>query len=144
MKHLKTEIIINAPAEKVWGIFIDNQKYPEWNPFIISVDKEYKEGEKLSVTLSQPDSKPMTFKPKCLKLEHKKELRWLGHLFIPGLFDGEHIFELERLDDGSTRFIQREEVRGILASLFWKMLDTKTRKGFEMMNEKLKELAEKA
>ena len=142
MRHIKTEIIINAPADKVWGIFFDNQKYPDWNPFIVSVDKPYKEGDTLKVTLNQPGSKPMTLKPRCLKLVPEKELRWLGHLFIHGLFDGEHIFELETLDDGSTRFIQREEFGGILVSVFWKMLDTKTRKGFEMMNEKLKELAE--
>ncbi len=143
MKELKTEIIINAPADKVWGIFIDVKKYPHWNPFIRSVDKEFKEGEKVRVTLHQPDSKPMTFKPRCLKLLHGKELRWLGHLFIPGLFDGEHIFELQTLENAKTKFIQREVMKGLLVPLFWKMVDTKTRKGFELMNEKLKELAEK-
>jgi hypothetical protein len=144
MKHLKTEIEIKAPADKVWDIFIDIKKYPEWNPFIRSVEGEIKEGETFKVTLHQPDSKPMTFKPKCLKLVHGKELRWLGHLFISGLFDGEHIFELQTLENGNTKFIQREEVRGLLSGVFWKMMDTKTRKGFEMMNEKLKELAEKS
>lgn len=142
MKSLNTEIEIQAPVGKIWEILIDIEKYPEWNPFIKSVNSKFAEGEKFTASLHQPGSKPMTFKPKCIKLEHEKELRWLGHFFIPGLFDGEHIFELHSLENGNTKFIQREDMKGLLVPLFWKMVNTKTRKGFEMMNEKLKELAE--
>jgi len=84
----------------------------------------------------------MTFKPKLLVVQPQKELRWLGHLFIPGLFDGEHIFELYENTDGSTTFVQREKFTGMLVSLFQKMLNTNTVAGFEAMNKKLKELAE--
>jgi hypothetical protein len=84
----------------------------------------------------------MTFKPTCLKLVKDKEFRWLGRLWMPGLFDGEHIFEL--IDNGNhrIRFVQREKFKGLLVPLLWKQLDTGTRKGFELMNQKLKERAE--
>ena len=143
MKILSTEIEIKASLDIIWKILLDVEKYPEWNPFIKSVSSHFTEGEKIAVTLHQPDSKPMTFKPKCTKLAHAKELRWQGHLFIPGLFDGEHIFELQSLENGNTRFIQRENFKGLLVPLFWKDLNTKTRKGFDLMNSKLKEIAEK-
>ena len=142
MKKITTEIEINAPVEKVWAVLTDFNNYPKWNPFIISIDGDIKEGKQFKVILQQPDSKPMTFKPRCLKLEKDKEFRWLGHLFIAGLFDGEHIFELQALNDGKTRFIQKENFKGLLVPLLWKQLDTKTRAGFELMNEKVKELAE--
>jgi len=142
MKKITTEIEINAPVEKVWAVLTDFNNYPKWNPFIISIDGDIKEGKQFKVILQQPDSKPMTFKPICLKLEKNKEFRWLGHLFIAGLFDGEHIFELQALNDGKTRFIQKENFKGLLVPLLWKQLDTKTRAGFELMNEKVKELAE--
>ena len=142
MRQLTTEIEINASVEKVWEILIDFKKYPQWNPFIKSIDGKIIEGATFEVALEQADSKPMVFKPKCLKFEKNKEFRWLGHLFIPGIFDGEHIFSLLDLDNGKTKFIQKENFKGLLVPFLWKQLNTKTRAGFELMNEKLKELAE--
>lgn len=52
MKSLETEIIINAPADKVWNILVDFDSYPEWNPFILSFDGEISEGKKFKVTLA--------------------------------------------------------------------------------------------
>ena len=142
MRNIKTDVVINASPDKVWSILTDFDTYPEWNPFIKSFEGKPAEGERFKVTIQQPGSKPMTFKPKCLKFERNKEFRWLGHLFIKGIFDGEHIFELIPAENGKTKFIQRENFNGILVPLLWNQLETKTTKGFEMMNEKLKELAE--
>ena len=84
----------------------------------------------------------MTFKPTVLAFEKNKEFRWIGHLLFPGLFDGEHKFELNDNRNGTTTFKQSEKFAGILVPLFKKMLDNNTKKGFEEMNKKLKELAE--
>lgn len=86
----------------------------------------------------------MTFRPKVLKAEPKHELRWLGHLLIPGLFDGEHIFTIESLAEDRVRFVQREIFKGILVPLFARGLDKDTRRGFEEMNRALKGRAEKS
>lgn len=142
MKELKTDIQINAPVETVWNILIDFEKYPDWNPFVKSVTGDVKAGQSFKVVLQPEDSRPMTFKPVCLELTENRSFRWLGHFFIPGLFDGEHIFELTEQDDDTTHFIQREKFNGLLVPFLWKMLDTNTRTGFEKMNQKLKELAE--
>ena len=142
MKKLHTEITIHAPASSVWKLLTDFEHYAQWNPFIRSIQGKVRPGSKFKVVLQPPDAKPMTFKPRCLKLEEHKEFRWLGHLFISGLFDGEHIFKLIDNGNGTTRFIQQENFKGLLVPLLWKQLNTKTRRGFEMMNEKLKELAE--
>ncbi|MEX2656036.1 MAG: SRPBCC domain-containing protein [Balneolales bacterium] len=142
MKSLKTEIIIETPADKIWSILVDFESYSEWNPFIKSFEGKIAKGEKFKVTLQLPNSKPMTFHPKCLVLEKNKEFRWLGHLLINGLFDGEHIFELEDLGNGQTKFIQRENFRGVLVPLLWKKINSSTRSGFIEMNKQLKIRAE--
>lgn len=143
MRTIETEITINAPVEKVWQILTDFPAYPDWNPFIRRFDVAPKLGNRFSVTLQPHGSKPMTFKPVCLNLEPNKEFRWLGKLFVSGLFDGEHVFQLEPLPDGKTRLIHKEYFRGILVPLLWNMLDTKTRYSFNRMNEALKERSEK-
>jgi len=86
----------------------------------------------------------MTFKPKVLTAEPNRELRWLGHLLVPGLFDGEHSFTIQPLEDDRVRFIQREAFKGLLVPLFAQSLESNTRRGFEEMNHALKERAEAA
>jgi len=141
MKEIRTEIKINAPAEKVWNVLSDFEAYPEWNPFVKYIKGTVAVNNKIETHIAPPGANAMTFKPRVLKFDTNKELRWLGHLLIPGLFDGEHIFEL-MANGNTTTFVQREEFRGILIPLFKKMLDVNTRQGFEAMNKALKERAE--
>lgn len=142
MRTIHTEILINAPSKIVWDVLTDFQAYPDWNPFILSIEGKPEVGAKLKAVIQQPNSRPMTFKPVCLISEPNKKFSWLGRLGFKGLFDGEHIFEFEDIDENSTRFIQKENFNGILVPLLWKQLDRDTRKGFELMNEQLKNRAE--
>jgi hypothetical protein len=142
-KEIKTEILINATPEKVWAILTDFENYPNWNPFIKLIKGEVKIGNKIIVKIEPPEAKGMTFKPKILTFETNKELSWLGHLLFAGLFDGKHKFELIDNGDGTTTFRQSEKFKGVLVPLFKKQLDNNTKKGFEEMNRKLKEIAER-
>jgi hypothetical protein len=143
VKEIRTEIVINATPFRVWSVLSDLENYPTWNPFITSIKGNLIEGNTITARIQPPGSSGMTFKPRLLVVRRAQELRWLGHLFFPGLFDGEHIFELNENTDGSTTFVQREKFSGILVPLFKKMLDVNTVQGFELMNKKLKELAER-
>lgn len=140
---IKTEIKINATSEKIWEILTDFNEYPKWNPFIKSIKGQLTIGKKIIVQIKPPDAKGMIFKPKIVTLKKNKELSWLGHLLFPGLFDGNHKFELIENKNGTTTFIQSEIFKGVLVPLFKKQLNINTKNGFIEMNEKLKELAEK-
>ncbi len=141
-KEIKTEILIHATPDKVWAILTKFENYPAWNPFIKSINGDVKIGNKITARIEPPEAKGMTFKPKVLSFEPNKELSWLGHLMFAGLFDGKHKFELIDNGNGTTTFRQSEKFKGILVPLFKKQLDNNTKKGFEQMNQKLKELAE--
>ncbi len=141
-KEIKTEILIHATPEKVWSILTNFENYPNWNPFIKSIEGDVRVGNKITARIEPPEAKGMTFKPKILTLETNKELSWLGHFVFAGLFDGEHKFELIDNGNGTTTFKQSENFKGILVPLFKELLETNTKKGFEEMNRKLKELAE--
>jgi hypothetical protein len=145
MKDLHSEIEIDAPAERVWHLLTDFASYPQWNPFIHSIRGQPIRGEGLEVRIEPPGGRGMTFKPKVLKAEDNRELRWLGHLLVPGLFDGEHSFTIESLAKNRVRFVQREAFKGLLVPLlFAGSLETNTQRGFEQMNRALKERAEAA
>lgn len=144
MRELFTEIEISAPPESVWRILVDFNQFPAWNPFIRKIEGELKEGSRLKVRIEAPGSSGMTFKPVLKKVVLNRELRWLGHLIIPGLFDGEHAFEIFSLDDRKVRFVQRETFRGLLVPIIWKSLKDPTKQGFEDMNAALKQRAERS
>ncbi len=129
MKQIHTEITIQAPAQRVWELLTDFPSYPEWNPFVRRAIGKPEVGEKLEVLIQPPDGRGMTFRPIVLKAEPNQELRWLGRLIIPGLFDGEHFFMIEPLDENSVRFIQGENFSGLLVPLFSGMLKS-TERGF--------------
>ncbi len=141
-KQLETEIEINAPAERIWEILTDFHTYPSWNPFIKELRGKPAVGEKLWVFIQPPGGKGMVFKPIVLRADENHELRWRGKLFISGLFDGEHYFRIEPIDENRVRFIHGEIFSGILVRLFAKGLDEGTLSGFRQMNEALKRQAE--
>jgi hypothetical protein len=141
MRQLRTEIEIDATPERVWAVLADFASYPTWNPFIQSIRGEPVVGSKLEVRIAPPDGKEMTFKPTVLNAEPNRELRWLGRLWLPRIFDGEHMLQIEPLADGRVRFVQAELFRGVLVPVLGKALD-KTERGFTAMNEALKRRAE--
>ena len=142
MKELRTEIEIQASAERVWQLLTDFPSFPQWNPFIRKASGKVQVGERLDINIQPSGASGMTFRPTVLKAEPNRELRWLGHLLISGLFDGEHSFTIEPLGEGRVRFTQREVFTGLLVPLFARGLDTDTRRGFEEMNQALKTRAE--
>lgn len=140
MPTIETRENIDAPPEKVWRILTDLESYPEWNPFIREGSGELREGEKLNLRMRPPGGKEMGFKPTVLMADEARELRWLGRLGIPGIFDGEHWFLLTP-EGGGTRLEQGERFTGLLPRFMGRMLAS-TEQGFTELNLALKRRAE--
>ena len=90
MKTLHTQIDIDASAERVWDILTNTAEYSIWNRFIPHLAGTLGPGERLEVRIEPPGGAAMTFRPTVVAVEPARELRWLGHLLVPGPFDGEH------------------------------------------------------
>ena len=144
MKEIRTEVTINAPAERVWELLTDFGSFPDWNPFMQRASGELAVGDKLVIYLKPPGGMGMSFKPIVTKVDPNREFRWLGHFVMRGIFDGEHVFEIEPIGDASCRFVQHEEFRGILVLPMLAMIGKSTERGFNEMNQALKARAEDA
>ncbi|MGH9225757.1 MAG: SRPBCC family protein [Acidimicrobiales bacterium] len=137
MKALYSEITIEAPPERVWSELVDFARYGEWNPFIVSLAGEPEDGARLRVRLQPPGGRGVTLKPTVTRAVEPDTFEWLGHLGVPGIFDGRHTFQLRLCAEG-TRFVEREEFRGVLVPLLARSLDRGTTAGFAAMNAALK------
>jgi hypothetical protein len=142
-RRIETSIEINAPPKRVWAILTNFAEMATWNPFIRSISGALTTGGKLSIHIAPPGKKGMRFTPTVLAVKPERELRWLGRLLVPGIFDGEHYFLLEPIGEERTRFTQGEKFSGLLVSAFAGMLSA-TEDGFKAMNSALKRQAEEA
>lgn len=143
MAHqITSKIDVHATPDRVWEILTDFDAYPEWNPFITSLAGSPSVGGKLDVFMKPPGGRGMRFKPTVVAVEPNRELRWLGRLIVPGLFDGEHVFQIEEVAPDRVRFHQEERFKGMLVPLLMRFIESGTQKGFEAMNHALKARAE--
>jgi len=138
MREVVTEIHINASPAKVWAVLTANEQWAAWNPFITKSSGTIVVSGKITNTMEMKGQKPMTFSPTVLKADEAQELRWLGRLLLPGIFDGEHYFKLEA-KDGGTLFTQGEKFTGILVGML-NLEDVKA--SFGELNQSLKKRAE--
>lgn len=136
-----TDITIAAPPEVVWRILTDFAGYARWNPFIVEAAGEAREGARFTALFRPAGARGVRLRPRVLRAEPYRELRWRGSVLVPGLYDGEHAFTLTALPGGGTRVRQQERFTGLLAPLMRSKLDA-TRRSFAALDAALRDRAE--
>jgi hypothetical protein len=140
---IKTETVINAPAERVWAEMTDFAAFPSWNPFVREASGRLEPGEQLKIRL-QLDRMKMTFKPRVTVVEPGRELRWLATLGRPGVFDVDRAFQIEPRDRG-VLFVMSEECTGWLTPvMFATNLEAQLYRGYDAFNDALRRRVEGA
>jgi hypothetical protein len=140
-REIQADTWIERPPAAVWQVLTATTEYPAWNPFIRRLQGELRPGGVLDVEIGPSDSSPMTFRPTVFVVLPNRELRWVGSLWIHGLFDGEHSFRLEP-NGARTHFIQTERFSGLLVGRLSNGILDNTQRGFAAMNQALKQRAE--
>lgn len=141
--EIREEIEINASAEKVWQTVIDFPNYKNWNTQLSFLGGEVKPNGKLHLKLSVEGTNPYEFKPIISHWQENEKFAWLAQTGLPRVFDGEHFFEINKLENGKTLLINREEYRGILSLLMKTLPMMKDApKGFKKMNLEFKNYIE--
>ena len=54
MRQIETTTAIDAPPDEVWGVLMDNARYPEWNPFITRMNGQIALGQRLDTLWTTP------------------------------------------------------------------------------------------
>lgn len=137
--QVKTEIAA-TPAE-VYNVLMDFASYPDWNPMVVSITGQPKEGQHIQTMVKVGDRAPQKFRPVVLKNEPNREFRWVGALFTTLLYRGEHYFIIEETPAGCT-FVHGEIFSGFLEPLITMMLKDDLEPTFRSFNLALKRRVE--
>jgi hypothetical protein len=143
VRTIRSAIEIRAPIDDVWRILIDFAAYPEWNPHVRQIKGNPGAGRRLMIVSRPPGARAVHLRPRVIAWAPPHELRWQSTFLSARLFSGEHGFRLEALGEGRVRFVQDETFRGLLMPLYSRLRLAATRRGFEQVNEALRERAER-
>ena len=78
-----------------------------------------------------------------MKVEKHKNLSWGGPSvsWVESIFSAEHIFEIDEIEPGVCRFINKEYMGGVVANTMWPLIQL-GKPAYIAMNEALKARAE--
>lgn len=114
-KTVHTELFIPAQPEEVWAVLADGAKYEEWNPVLVPVAGELREGEAVRYRMTEPNGKESMIDSKVVRMVPNEKLNQFGG--VPGIITFDHTYLLEVVA-GGTRVTQHEEYRGVYVP-FW-------------------------
>ncbi len=142
MAVYRTSFAIDAPAERVWEVLTDFDRWPEWNPSIPAIAGEPRVGSTLALTLAMPGRPSAKVKAKLTEVVPGRRLIWDGNLGTDRLFAGHREFLIEPQSDDDVLFTHVEDVSGVLFPLFRVVMGDAIRRHHEGLNDAVKERAE--
>ena len=118
--------VIEAPIGLVWSVMLDTERYGEWNPFIVRIDRPRQRplevGDPIVLHVRWHTGGKVTSHERVHTLDGPDDGRralleydYGGAVGRLGLVRGRRIQELSRIDDGVTAYNTRERLRGPLA-----------------------------
>ena len=139
--RIEDRIGIQAPAEVIWDIVADLERWSEWNPTYPQASGILRIGETLSATLVLPGHPPQEIKPKVLDWVPNEQLHWRLTL-LGGAIRTTRYIEIEQVSDVGCIVDNGELFAGLLGPSRGKRMGRTVQRGFKAMNEALKDRAE--
>ncbi|HXK24608.1 MAG TPA: SRPBCC domain-containing protein [Myxococcota bacterium] len=125
---------IAAPAERVWQVIVDLDRYPEWNPFVVACRSSLRVGEPIDMRVrvmpffAQPQRETI--------LEHEPGRRLCYGLPRrgSGALVSRRCHEVESLGPERTRYVSCFELEGWMEPGVRTLLGRRLAQGFAAMS----------
>jgi len=133
---------IDAPAERVWQVITDLDRYPEWNPFVVACRSSLAPGDPIEMrvhvfrSFAQPQRETIFEHVPGRRLCYGVPARPLGALA------SRRCHEVEAQGPTRTRYASRFELSGWMAPVVQLLLGRRLAAGFAAMSEALRGRAE--
>jgi len=136
-RTIYTDIIINANPEQVWTVLTDTASYKKWATFLIDIQGEIKDGEKITTVFKiNPDKDKLNTIEHTITVSDGKEFYW-AEKGPGGIYDNHH-FKVESIGNDKTRFVQSDEIKKGITWLMGGNLSKLYAEGYQAFNRNLK------
>ncbi len=134
---------IAAPASFVWDVLVDYASYPEWNPYTIAVETTLAVGDRIDLTLPNPDGSDGTIVNRefIRIVDPPHHLRYDTGEEYPGLL-GMRDQYIAELGPDRCRYHTTDTLSGELADLVMETNGEWIKVGFDSVAHALKARAE--
>ena len=143
MNEVRTEILLDAPVDRIWQLLADSSLYPQWNPLFQRASGRMNAGEQLELVVTLPDISPFVVSPVILAVKPLSGFCWQHKLYFAWLFNWKYCSEIVLLAPDRLKFIQRSVFGGILGPIFNLGLRSSVAGGLVKMNEAMRRWGEK-
>ena len=141
-RKIYTDILIDASPDQVWSVLTDTASYKNWAAFLVDIQGEIKDGEKITVVFQiNPEKEKFTTIEHTISVTDGKEFFWAEK--GPGGIRDNHHFKVESADDAKTKFVQSDEIMKGMTWLMGGNLSKMYADGYQAFNRKLKAEAER-
>ncbi len=136
-RTIYTDIIIEATPEQVWAVLTDTSSYKDWAVFLVDIQGEIKDGEKITAVFKiNPKKEKFNTIEHTISVDEGKEFYWAEK--GPGGIRDNHHFKVEPVDWGKTLFIQSDEIMKGITWLAGGNLSKMYAEGYQAFNRRLK------
>lgn len=139
--RVEDRIGIQAPAEVIWEVLYDLERWSEWNPTYTKAAGVIRIGEPLTLTLQLPGQAPQEIRPRVLEWVPNEQLHWQLSL-LGGLIKTLRYIEIQQLAEAGCIVDNGEIFGGLMGPSLGRRMAGPVRRGFRAMNEALKDRAE--
>lgn len=131
---------IDADIDTVWQVLMDVERFPEWNPFTVSVKTTFALGSPvdMQVALSGPGRRTRHQVEYITGFDAAARRFSWGVNVGPGWFIKADRWQQLTSVDGRTRYETSDEFTGVGVGLMLALMERKVRRGFEGVARELK------
>lgn len=140
--NIYTDIVIDAPANKVWETLTDFSKMPNWSSTLKGLSGEVKNGGKVIVKFDLGNGQVVDIPRSPLLYSEGVFFGWSGEIRFKGLTDN-HKYRVEAISKCQSRFIQTEEFAGENPDITPIALANMSIERYKIFNKELKKEVEK-
>jgi len=139
--RIEHRVGIQAPAEVIWEVIYELEKWGEWNPLYTQAAGDIRIGGRLDLTVVVPGQPARQLQPTVLEWVPHEQLHWRTTM-LGGFITTTRYFEIEALAEESCIVSNGEIFGGMMGPSFARRIGRAMNRGVREMGEALKERSE--
>lgn len=135
-------VVIDAPADTVWKVLTDLERYPEWNPFTVRAESSLEIGSNVDLYIRRGE-KLMKQSFVLEVFDPPREIAWrLPKMLHKSVFNAYRTQKVVPIDERRCSYQTSDTFAGWIAGTLWRREGGWVLKSFDRLAASLKQHAE--